>query len=275
MVEESGTPRTALELIDEIRAGRDVRAAQEKLYALVRQGLLARLDRRIPAHLRSRLDAEDVLHDAFLRSLGALDRFIPKDERSFLTWVYCIAKNAIINAAGRHSAIVQHFARDGDLGGPRESRVMALGTSPTESLRVRDFCGRVLEELDARERDVLHLRHFEGRSYEEIAEAWGMTPAAVRQCHSRALRNARAIAERASEVPSGDQKRSGARPPRQTVVDNYPTEAIRISELLGTCPEPRVPKERAAPRPPHVEGRKCEETLEREGKQPPGHSHES
>ncbi len=189
---------TILELIEDIRAGRNARSARESLYAILRAVLLPRLERKIPPHLRSRLDAEDVLHDAYIRAMDAIDRFAPESEQSFVAWVYRIAKNSLYDTGHRASALTPHFAGgEDDRGGPgpRASRIADASARATGMYRVREWCEWALDRLSPEDRQVVRLREIEGRSYEEIAEAMGSTPAAVRQRHSRALQKLREIAE--------------------------------------------------------------------------------
>ena len=64
------TGMETLELIKNIRAGHDVRDAQEALYGKVSAALLDRLRSRISGKVQARLDSEDVLHEAFIRGMG-------------------------------------------------------------------------------------------------------------------------------------------------------------------------------------------------------------
>lgn len=76
----------SLDLIEKIRAAEDVgdvQAAQEELYRRVEQALLDRLRQRIPERLQSRLDVEDVLQEAFLRAMTALDSFHSTSDNAF------------------------------------------------------------------------------------------------------------------------------------------------------------------------------------------------
>jgi len=117
----SMTPMTSLQLLAEIRAGRNVKAAQEELYVQVRAALLARLEAKIPPVLRSRIDAEDILHDAFIRAIAALDQFQAGDDRSFLAWVNASRRTASRDSGSRRSAYIPHFLSDTDRPRPRAS----------------------------------------------------------------------------------------------------------------------------------------------------------
>jgi RNA polymerase sigma factor (sigma-70 family) len=186
---------TSIELIDQIRSGQNVRAAEEALYRIVQEALVGRLEKRIPAYLRSRLDAEDTLHAAFLRAMAALSRFQPKNEHAFTAWVYQIAKNLISDAGERRSAAAVRFAdRNATLGGPRVSQVLDKVTGHTASYARRELVESLLARLAPKEAEVIRLHDLQGRSYDEIAAAWQSTPAAVQRFHSRVCEKLRKLA---------------------------------------------------------------------------------
>jgi RNA polymerase sigma-70 factor (ECF subfamily) len=82
-----------------------------------------------------------------------------------------------------------------DLGGGGQARPLAdrfadSGTSPSERCRREEDLRDVREALDAlgpADREVLVLRHLEGRSFAEVAAALGITENAAKVRHFRAL----------------------------------------------------------------------------------------
>jgi RNA polymerase sigma factor (sigma-70 family) len=182
------------ELVEKIRAGIDVRRSEQDLYLLVRHALLARLEEKIPARLQPRLDAEDVLHEAFLRALKALHRYRPTGEDSFLGWVYCIGKNLILDHNKRRSVAVVRFAGPEEKG-PRASGIFQRRSTSSESRIARaEWIETLLAKLEKREAEVIRLRGLEGKSFEEIAALWGKSPGAVQRFYSRAWRRFRDLA---------------------------------------------------------------------------------
>ncbi|MBI4603289.1 MAG: RNA polymerase sigma factor [Planctomycetes bacterium] len=178
---------TSLELVERIRSGRDVRAAQEELYVLVRGALLGRLGRKIPPQLRSRVEPEDVLHAAFLKAMTHLEGFRALNEHSFVAWVHSIAKNLLADALDRRSVAMAHFAGTEEKG-PRASRVPEEREGAGTLLGRREWIESLLARLAPREAEVIRLRQLEGREYGEIAAAWKSTPGAVQRFYSRAWR---------------------------------------------------------------------------------------
>jgi RNA polymerase sigma-70 factor, ECF subfamily len=188
------------DLLADIRAGRNVAAAKEDLYGLVREALLDRLRARIPPRLQSRMDADDVVQAAFLRALKALDSFQPRDEDSFFAWVYRIGTNLIIDQGKRKSVAAVRFARGEEEGGPRESQVGGRGRRAETQLARKEWIESMLGRLKDREAEIIRLRWLEGKSFDEIAAAWGKTPGAVQRFHSRAWERLRELAEDEEEA---------------------------------------------------------------------------
>ena len=187
---------TSLELIQRIRSGQDGRAAQEELYSMVRTALLERLETKISPSVRPRLGAEDVLHTAFIKALEGLERFHPRQERSFTAWVYRIAQNLIHNTADRRSVGALRFHGDEDGKGLHESQIIAEQLGGTTAVRARDWIEVSLKRLLPREAEVVRLHQLAGKSYEEIAASWKSTAGTVQRLYSRAWRKLTEIAKR-------------------------------------------------------------------------------
>ena len=177
-------------LFDDLKAGRDVREAQDGLYRLVSSALLEPLRAKIPAKARTRLDAEDVLHDAFLRALKNIDRADAKTERQFLAWIYRIARNLMSDQAKRMSAQAVPFATETSSGGgvsaPRASRVPGREGSVESSLQRKETLERAFSQMREPEAEVIRRRWLAGQSFAEIATALRKTQKAVKGLYTRA-----------------------------------------------------------------------------------------
>ena len=183
----------ALDLIRRIQSGEDARGAEADLYRLVQEALLPRIRARMSARLGVRMDPEDILHDAFLKTLESLDTFRASSEKSFLAWVYSIARNLSVDEVKRRSAALIHFARGEDEKGPRESRLLSREENE-DPRQVGELIEAILKRLPEKEAQVIRLRELDGFSFEDIAGSWGKTPGAVQRFHSRAMKRFRALA---------------------------------------------------------------------------------
>ena len=130
------------------------RTALAQLYER-HSGVLLGLAVRI---VRSRLEAEDLLHDVFLEAWRSAKDFDPKRGRA-RTWLAIRMRSRALDL--QKSARVSRNAGDA---GPDLLVDERDGTSPDHA-RVR----AVLAELGADQRKVLELAYFEGLSCTEIA----------------------------------------------------------------------------------------------------------
>lgn len=141
------------------------RTAFAELYAR-HYGRLIRYCRRL---VRDSHMAEEIAQDAFLRAYTSLDRL--DGDRRFYPWVTVIARHLAIDHARRHGRVQP------------QSDVDAGHTGAAEDVVVQRFEGdqvrTALQRVRARHREVLHLRDWEGLSYDTIAERLGVTPTAV------------------------------------------------------------------------------------------------
>ena len=169
----------------------DVESSQGELYLRVRGQLLHRIEARVTHNLKTRFEAEDVLHEAFLRAPHSNDVFWPDSDRGFYAWVYSIAKHLIIDQARRHSVQNFRFARETGAGGPRLSGVVGRERNPESALERREWVEEVLSRLKESEAELIRLYKLEGKIFTGIVTASGKTTSAVQRAYSRALANFR------------------------------------------------------------------------------------
>jgi RNA polymerase sigma-70 factor (ECF subfamily) len=139
----------------------------------------------------NRHDAEDVVQEAFLKAYRGLGSF---DERSKVgSWLYRIAANCAFDVLRARQRRDRHFASSDDEPSPEPPASepgpdrMAMGKD------VRDRVAAALAVMSPRERAAFVLRHFEGRSIEEIGRALDLDTSAVKQSVLRAVRKARQV----------------------------------------------------------------------------------
>ncbi len=114
-------------------------------------------------------DALDLVQEVFLKVFSKLESFDPK--KPLMPWIRRITINILVNHANRTPKNV--FALDFN---DEESQSL-IGSAREEDLPERLIAGKetrgVIEQavaqLPGNERTAVVLRHFEGKSYEEIA----------------------------------------------------------------------------------------------------------
>lgn len=179
--------------------------------------------------------AEDVVQESFLRAWRSLARF---DGRSAVgTWLHRIAVNCALDhlrrerRMGEEVAVGEPHAADD---GARGLTVTLPAGDPdperrTLSGEIAAVVERTLPLLSALERTAFVLRHFEGKTTEEIASALGVNAQAGKHAVFRAVQKFRAAlaplvgargprGPAAPAAPAGGASRSGepARPARST-----------------------------------------------------------
>jgi len=121
--------------------------------------------------------AEDLAQDAFVKVLNALDSY--RAEYKFSSWIFKIANNVAIDQLRRRELDTLSLNGSPDARTQEQIEATALqatdrGETPLAELEAREL-GAAIEEAIAKlrpeYRSCIVLRHVEGRSYEEIAEA--------------------------------------------------------------------------------------------------------
>ncbi|MCQ6552806.1 sigma-70 family RNA polymerase sigma factor [Streptomyces sp. C10-9-1] len=162
-----------------------VRAAEgdEDAFAVLVQRHAPALIRVATRLLGTRSEAEDAVQDAFLSAWRRLPEF--HGNSTFTTWIYRIVTNRCLNVL-RSRRPTAPLESAGDV--PAAEHV----SSPARITEARDAVRELrdaLEVLSAEQRACWVLRELDGRPYEFIAEAVGISQEAVRARVFRARRS--------------------------------------------------------------------------------------
>ena len=135
-------------------------------------------------------DAEDVVQESFLRAYRQLGRF--ESRANFGTWLYRIVSNCSVDLMrakqARHDQVRGDSLDDaaelpaGDLPGPERM---------AQSAEIERRVQAALGELSPLERAAFTLRHYEGRSIEEISAALNLGTSAAKHSVFRAVKKLR------------------------------------------------------------------------------------
>jgi RNA polymerase sigma-70 factor (ECF subfamily) len=141
--------------------------------------------------VRDENDAREIVQEAFLRVYRGLDSF--QGSSSFFTWLYRIVTNLAIDLmrkpGRRDTALQEDRATDEE---PTEFPLVSRidGADPIDVIRRREIAQRIQAALDALppyHRGVILMREVEGMSYEEMAQAMGVSKGTImsRLFHAR------------------------------------------------------------------------------------------
>jgi RNA polymerase sigma-70 factor (ECF subfamily) len=168
------------------------------------------------ARLQGRVDASDVLQDAFLDAAAHLDWYLNGSELPPFLWLRLVVSQRLANYHRRHFGTkMRDLAQEVSLYRdplPQASSAalasMLLGrlTSPSNAairaeqvLRVQE----ALNALDPLDREVIALRQFEELSRAETAQVLGITEEAGAKRYMRALRRLKAVLAAQPGGPEG------------------------------------------------------------------------
>ena len=177
--------------------------------ARLRRMVALRLDRR----LLGRVDASDVIQEAYVEVAGRLDDYLSEPSYPLFLWLRLIVGERLLKLHRHHLGTQM---RDAGLevsiyrGALPEASSAALAaqllgkhTSPTQAavraermLRLQE----ALNTLDAIDREVLSLRHFEELSLAETALSLGIKESAAAKRYIRALKRLKVTL---SSMPGG------------------------------------------------------------------------
>lgn len=181
-------------------------AALAELFALYRPRLWRMVNFRLHPQLQGRIDADDVLQEAWLKAVDRIGYFLRDASHSSFIWFRMIVNQTLIDLHRRHlGAEKRNAARDYSISsgwkGESTSSSMAfqlLGrlTSPSAALcraelaRQLDSALLGMPEID---REVLALRHFEELTNGETAKVLDMSEQAASIRYVRALKRLKDI----------------------------------------------------------------------------------
>jgi RNA polymerase sigma-70 factor (ECF subfamily) len=206
------------DLLQRAAAG-DVEALGE-LFSRHRDRLRRMIQLRLDRRLSGRLDPSDVLQEAFLEVSRALGQYVENAEQPFFLWLRLVTGRKLQALHRRHLGTkVRDAGREIALhrGALPEASSVALAaqllgrlTTPSQAAMRSELRLRVQEALNgmnALDREVLALRHFEQLTNKETAQVLEITEAAASNRYVRALGRLKDLLQGLGE-PLGVRERS-------------------------------------------------------------------
>ena len=137
-------------------------------------------------------DAEDVVQESFLRAYRQLGRF--ESRANFGTWLYRIVSNCSVDLMRSKQA--RHDQVRGDSLDQEGAVELPAADAPdperaAQSTEIDRRVQHALRELSPLERAAFILRHYEGRSIEEICATLGLGTSAAKHSVFRAVKKLR------------------------------------------------------------------------------------
>ena len=183
--------------------------------AAFRQLIVAEIDAvfRLACHLaRSRLEADDLVQETYLRALRSAATFVMADH-GVRPWLFKILHNVIYTRVAKHQrerAVLEDFGRD--LPAEASPQLSASAAAPINWDDIDERLKVAVAELPLAYRVAFLLSAVEGLKYREIAE---VTEVPVGTVMSRLSRARDALATRLADL-AAEQRLLNTRPPTTT-----------------------------------------------------------
>ena len=172
---------------------------------------------RLDPRLRGRIDAADVLQETFIAATERRAEFFQQSAQPLFLWLRWMVWNTLLELHRHHLGAQMRDARrevssgrcsnaDGGHDSTRTALVAQLtagATGPATAAARAELHARLneaLDKMDATDREVLALRHYEQLTSAEAAQVLGIQERAAAKRYARALERLREIL---SDMPGG------------------------------------------------------------------------
>jgi RNA polymerase sigma-70 factor (ECF subfamily) len=201
------------DLIERARSGD--RAALGTLLARHRDRLCRMVEMRLDARLQSRLDASDVVQEAYIDVTARLEEYLRDPKLPLFLWLRLVVGERLVRLHRQHlGAQMRDAGREVSLfrgalpaasSAALAAQLLGRHTSPTQAVVRAERILRVqeaLNALDPMDREVLSLRHFEELTAAEAAQVLGIEEAAAAKRYFRALKRLKGVL---AAMPGGQE----------------------------------------------------------------------
>lgn len=220
--EKEAAPARTKELENRVIHGD--RQALAELFSQYRPRLWRMVNFRLHPKLYGRVDADDVLQDAWIMAVDRIGYFLRDASHSSFIWFRMIVNQTLVEVHRRHlGAEKRNAARDVPVfgGWASDSTSSSLAfhlcghlTSPSSAVNRAELANQldtILQGMNEVDREVLALRHFEELSNSETARVLNMSEQAASGRYIRALGRLKKILEVLPGFLDGSQPADGKR----------------------------------------------------------------
>jgi RNA polymerase sigma-70 factor (ECF subfamily) len=200
-----------VELIKRVRAGDG--DAVSAIFSRHRDRLRRMVDIRLDRRLQARVDASDVVQDAYVEVVRRLDEYVADPKLPLFLWLRLVVGQRLMKVhrqhlgtklrdAGREVSLYRE-ALPAASSAALAAQLLGKYTSPTQAAGRAERMLRLqeaLNTLDPVDREVLSLRHFEELTRSEAAQALGISAAAAAKRYVRALKR---LTNLLADMPGG------------------------------------------------------------------------
>lgn len=142
----------------------------------------------IISKINNQHDAEDIAADVFVKIYAKLDTF-DESKSSLSTWIYTVTKNTLTDYFRTRKVFIQI------------PDIIEDETSADDEIcnaETLEKLAETLETLEKRERDIIILHFYSGKTLKEIAEKLNISYAYVKTLQNKALKKIKNILKNSS-----------------------------------------------------------------------------
>jgi RNA polymerase sigma-70 factor (ECF subfamily) len=193
-----------VDLLNRARAG-DGQALNE-IFAHHRHRLRRMVDMRLDRRVQARIDASDVVQDAYVDVMNRLEDYLRDPHLPLFLWLRLIVGERLLKLHHRHlGAQMRDAGREVSLyrgalpaasSAALAAQLLGKHTSPTQAVLRAERVLRLqeaLNTLDPLDREILSLRHFEELTIAETAQVLTIKEEAAAKRYLRALKRLKGI----------------------------------------------------------------------------------
>jgi RNA polymerase sigma-70 factor (ECF subfamily) len=182
------------------------RRAMDSLLNRNRDRLRRMVEVRLDTRLQARLDASDVVQEAYMEVAGRLEEYLRDPTLPFFLWLRLVVGERLMKLHRHHFGTQMRDAgREVSLyrgalpaasSAALAAQLLGRHTSPTQALLRAERILRLQEALNTLEpmdREVLSLRHFEELTAAETARVLGIEESAAAKRYFRALKRLKEV----------------------------------------------------------------------------------
>jgi len=194
----------SVDLIERARSGD--RAALNALFTRHRDRLVRMVEMRLDSRLHGRLDASDVVQEAYVDVTRRLEEYLRDPKVPLFLWLRLVVGERLLRLHRHHlGALMRDAGREVSLyrgalpaasSAALAAQLLGRHTSPTQAAVRAERILRVQEALNTLhpiDREVLSLRHFEELTAAEAAQVLGIEVSAAAKRYFRALKRLKEI----------------------------------------------------------------------------------
>ncbi len=180
-----------------------------KVFDIYRERLWQIVNFRLDSRLRGRVDADDILQEAYLDAQKRIEHFNEDSPQSLFIWLRLVTNQTLIDVHRRHLGTqARDASRERSISAQwaTESTTFSLSshllghlTSPSQAALRAELSQQLTLALDSMgplDREVLALRHFEELSNSETAKVLELSEQAASLRYVRALGRLKQVLQR-------------------------------------------------------------------------------